>query len=135
VILGFPLLLIPAAVYHIFALLFGVAQWGASLASLRMPSGVEWAVSYGDLLIFGALICLYGEIFKATRTSHRSIIDHLLSMAIFVVMLLQFILWAPFTTSTYAILMVISLVDVVGGFTITIRTARRDFGLEHAVEP
>jgi hypothetical protein len=49
-------------------------------------------------------------------------------------MLVEFILWAPFATSTYAILMVISLIDVVGGFTITIRTARRDFGLERSVE-
>ena len=132
---GFPLLLIPVAVYHIFALLLGVAQWMAPFASIHMPAGTDWVVSYGDLLIVGALVCLYGEIFKATHTTNRSIIDHLLSMAVFVVMLIEFILWAPFTTSTYAILMVISLIDVIGGFTITIRTARRDFGLERAVEP
>lgn len=132
---GFPLLLIPVAVYHIFALLLGVGPWATTVFTIHMASGADWAVSYGDLVIIGALICLYGEIFKATVTSNRSILDHLLSMAVFVIMLVEFILWAPFATSTYAILMIISLVDVVGGFTITIRTARRDFALERTIEP
>jgi hypothetical protein len=77
-----------------------------------------------------ALVCLFFEIFKATRTGNRSIIDHMLSMILFVVILIEFILWAPFGTSTYAIFLVTSAVDVVGGFTISIRTARRDFALE-----
>jgi hypothetical protein len=132
--LGFPLMLLPAAVYHIFALLFGVSEWNAAVASIHMVSGVDWVVSYGDLVVIGALILLFVEIFKATRTSSRSIVDHLLSMAVFVVMLIEFILWAPFATSTYAILIVISLIDVVGGFTITIRTAQRDLALEKAAD-
>jgi hypothetical protein len=127
-------MLLPAAVYHIFAFVFGMTQWNTAVASVHMVSGVDWEVSYGDLMIIGALVLLFVEIFKATRTSSRSIVDHLLSMAVFVVMLVEFILWAPFATSTYAILIVIALIDVVGGFTITIRTAQRDLALEKSVD-
>jgi hypothetical protein len=129
------LLLIPAAIYHIFALLFGVGQWNAQVASVHMISGADWIISYGDVLVFISLICLFAEIFKATRTSTRSIVDHLLSMGLFVIMLVEFILWPPFATSTYAVLIVISVVDVVGGFTITIRTAQRDLAIDKTVEP
>lgn len=129
-LIGIPLLIIPVAVYHILRLLMPDLNLTAPLASLRMVSGAEWAISLSDILIMLALVCLFFEIFKATRTGNRSIVDHMLSMVVFVGMLLEFILWAPFTTSTYAIFIVISLVDVVGGFTISIRTARRDFSLE-----
>jgi hypothetical protein len=132
--LAFPLLLVPAAVYHIFALIFGVSQWNTRLASVHMMSGGEWEISYSDVLVIFALAMLFGEIFKATRIGSRSIVDHLLSMAVFVGMLVEFILFAPFATSTYAILIVISLIDVVGGFTITIRTAQRDLSVERTVE-
>src|SRR5262245_33494974 len=100
------------------------------IARVHMASGADWAVSLSDILIMVALVCLFFEIFKATRTGNRSIADHMLSMVLFVGMLLEFILWAPFGTSTWAIFLVISLVDVVGGFTISIRTARRDFAVE-----
>lgn len=132
--LAFPFMLVPVALYHIFALLFGLSQWSAPAASIRMVSGVDWVISYGDLLVILALALLFGEIFKATRIGSRSIVDHLLSMGVFLVILVEFILWAPFATSTYAILIVISLIDVVGGFTITIRTAQRDLALEKSVD-
>lgn len=124
-----PLLVVPVALYHFFALIFST-QWTARATSIRMVSGVEWVISYGDLLIIFALLLLFGEIFKATRFASRSIVDHVLSMGLFVLMLVEFLLWAPFATSTFAILLVTALLDVVGGFTITIRTAQRDLALE-----
>jgi hypothetical protein len=129
-LIGIPLLIIPVAVYHMLVLLTPGVDLTKPLTTIRMVSGAEWSVSMSDILIMLALICLFFEIFKATRTGNRSIVDHMLSMVVFVGMLLEFILWKPFGTSTYAIFLVIGLVDVVGGFTISIRTARRDFALE-----
>ena len=129
-LIGIPLLIIPVAVYHMLVLLTPGVQLTDPITTIRMVSGAAWAVSLSDILIMLALVCLFFEIYKATRTGNRSIVDHMLSMVLFVGMLLEFILWKPFGTSTYAIFLVISLVDVVGGFTISIRTARRDFSLE-----
>jgi hypothetical protein len=129
-LIGIPLLIIPVAVYHMLVLLTPGVDLTSSITTIRMMSGANFAVSLSDVLIMLALVCLFLEIFKSTRTGNRSIVDHMLSMVLFVAMLLEFILWAPFGTSTYAIFLVIGLVDVVGGFTISIRTARRDFALE-----
>ena len=129
-LIGIPLLIIPVAVYHMLVLLTPGVDLTKALTTVRMVSGAEWTVSLSDILIMLALVCLFFEIYKATRTGNRSIVDHMLSMVLFVGMLLEFILWKPFGTSTYAIFLMIGLVDVVGGFTISIRTARRDFSLE-----
>ena len=56
--------------------------------------------------------------------------DHILSMVLFIVMLVEFLLVARAGTSTFFILMVISLVDVLAGFIITARTAQRDIQIE-----
>jgi hypothetical protein len=129
-LIGIPLLIIPVAVYHMLVLLTPGVDLTTPVTTIRMMSGANFSVSLSDLLIMLALVCLFFEIFKATRTGNRTIVDHMLSMVVFLGMLLEFVLWAPFGTSTYAIFIVISLVDVVGGFTISIRTARRDFALE-----
>jgi uncharacterized membrane protein len=131
-LIGIPLLIIPVAVYHMLALLMPSVKLTDTVATIHMLSGADWSISLSDILIMLALVCLFFEIFKATRAGNRSIVDHMLSMVLFVVILIEFILWAPFGTSTYAIFLVTSLVDVVGGFTISIRSARRDFSLERA---
>lgn len=129
-LIGIPLLIIPVAVYHMLVLLTPGVVLTDPVATFHMVSGANLTVSLSDLLIALALVCLFFEIYKATRTGNRSIVDHMLSMVVFVGMLLEFIMWAPFGTATYALFLIISLVDVVGGFTISIRTARRDFSLE-----
>ena len=51
------------------------------------------------------------------------------SMILFVVALVEFILMPQYAgCPSYFLLMMIMLVDVIGGFTVTIRGARRDFG-------
>ena len=129
-LIGIPLLIIPVAIYHMLVLLMPDVRLNDPVVTLNMVSGAALSISLSDILIMIALVCLFFEIFKATRTGNRSIIDHMLSMVLFVVILIEFILWKPFGTSTFAIFLAISLVDVVGGFTISIRTARRDFSVE-----
>ncbi len=131
-LIGFPLLIIPFAIYNIFAFLFGVTDWTGAVASIHIVSGAQWSISCGDMLIGFGIFVLFVEMLKATRIGVRSIIDHMLSMVIFVVMLIEFLLVQRAGTSTFFLLMVIAFVDVLGGFTITIRTAERDINLAAA---
>ena len=76
------------------------------------------------------LAVLFAEILKSTRASSSSIVDHVLSTAIFIVFLVEFIVVRQAAHSVFFILMMISLIDVVAGFSITIRTAMRDIAVD-----
>lgn len=127
---AFPLLLIAFAIYNIIAFLLPGTSWTARLFGLPMPSGVEWTVSVGDLLIAFALFLLFFEVLKAARNTARSIFDHVLSTLIFIGALVEFLLVPEAATSVFAILLIIALVDVLGGWSVAVRTARRDFSIE-----
>jgi hypothetical protein len=125
-----PLLLIPFVLYHIVGLtvLGGRADaWaGTTLFTVPMVSGASWSLTWGDLLLVVALICLFFEVVKSTNTGRSSVIEHMASTALFVVLLIEFLLFAPAASSTFFILMAMALVDVVAGFTISITGAGRD---------
>jgi hypothetical protein len=87
-----------------------------------------------EILLACSILLLGVEIIKATRMGIRGILDHVLSMILFIAMLVEFLLVAQAGTSTFFILMVTSLVDVMAGFIITARTAQRDIQIER-VEP
>ena len=128
VIRSFPLFAILWLAYNILVLFTDIGGVNNTLISYTLPSTTEWQVTFGDLFIFLGIIFLYIEIFKATRTTTGSILDHTLSMVVFVGMLLQFVLSAKAGNSVFAALTLMALVDVVAGFTVTIVSARRDFG-------
>jgi hypothetical protein len=69
---------------------------------------------------------LFIEIVKATYTSTSSLIDHGLSMLVFVACLIEFLLAPLAANSVFFMIMVAALIDVVAGYTIGIRVARRD---------
>jgi hypothetical protein len=133
-ILGFPLLIIPIAIYNIFAFLIQAdpSDWLKPLFTIHMMSGADWTVSAGELLIALALVLLFFEIVKATRHTQRSIIDHMLSTLVFIGALVEFLLVRQAGTSIFALLIVICLVDVVGGYSVSIRSATRDYTVERA---
>jgi len=98
---------------------------------VKLPSGAFWKPTWGDLVVLAGLITLYIEIFKATRTSSISIVDHTLSTIVFVAFLVSWMIF-PWTigeksNSTFLLLTVMAFIDVIAGFTITIAAARRDF--------
>jgi hypothetical protein len=99
-----------------------------SLFSLTMFSGDKWHVSFGDLFLAFSLLLLFIEIVKATRTDSVSIINHGLSMLVAVICIIQFVVSAGFSNSVFFLLMLMTLLDVVAGFTVTIVAAKRDFG-------
>ncbi|MCC6888130.1 MAG: hypothetical protein IT536_06295 [Hyphomicrobiales bacterium] len=128
-LIAFPLLLIPFALYNMVAFLLDM-NFATALFELPLLSGRRMAVSTGDLLILLGVILLYVEILKATRLAGRAIVDHVLSFVLFIVMVIEFIAVDRAATSTFLILMALSFVDVIGGFTVTIRTAQRDIAVD-----
>jgi hypothetical protein len=129
-ILGFPLLLLPFAVYNMIAFLTPGVSWTATATTVHMMSGQEWLLTWEDLLIAVAIFLLWIEIVKATRLGMRGIMDHILAMALFIGMLVEFLLVKQAGTSTFFLLMIICLVDVLAGFIIGIRSSQRRVEIE-----
>ncbi|MGA9321736.1 MAG: hypothetical protein WA858_29785 [Xanthobacteraceae bacterium] len=129
-VLGFPLLLIPFAVYNMIAFLTPGVGWTTPVATIHMMSGQNWVLTWEDLLIAFSILLLAVEVIKSTRMGTRSIVDHVLAMALFIVMLVEFLLVAQAGTSTFFLLTMISLVDVLVGFIVSIRSSQRQVEVE-----
>jgi hypothetical protein len=129
-ILGFPLLLVSFAIYNIIAFLMPGVSWTGALTTVHMMSGGEWSLSAGDMLIALSIVLLFGEMMKSTRIGIRTVVDHGLSLLLFLAMMAEFLLVKQAATGVFFLLLVISLVDVMGGFAITLRSAQRDLTVE-----
>ena len=129
-VLGFPLLLIPFAIYNMIAFLTPGVAWTAPVATVHMMSGEDWVLTWEDLLVAFAIFLLWIEIIKSTRIGMRSIMDHVLAMALFIAMLVEFLLVRQAGTSTFFLLMTIALVDVLAGFIVSIRSSQRQVEVE-----
>ena len=133
-LIGFPLLLIPFAIYNIIAFLMPGVSWTGALTTVHMISGGDWSMSVGDILITLAILLLFGEVMKSTRIGIRTVVDHALSLVLFLGIMVEFLLVQQAATATFFLLLVISFVDVLGGFAVTLRSAQRDLtveGIEH----
>jgi hypothetical protein len=128
--LGFPLLLIPFAIYNIIAFLMPGVSWTGVISTVHMVSGADWIMSAGDTLIAFAIVLLCGEIIKSTRVGLRTVVDHALSLILFLGMLVEFLLVKQAATATFFLLLVVSFIDVLGGFAVTLRSAQRDLTVE-----
>jgi hypothetical protein len=131
--LGFPLLLVPFAIYNIIAFLMPGLSWTGAVTTVHLVSGGDWTMSIGDMLIAFSIVVLFGEMMKATRIGIRTVVDHGLSLLLFLVMLVEFIVIKQAATSTFFLLLIIGIVDVMGGFAITLRSAQRDLTVEGTV--
>ncbi|HHK75307.1 MAG TPA: hypothetical protein ENJ57_09105 [Rhizobiales bacterium] len=124
----FPFLILALIGYNAIAF-FSSLTWDMTVFQIAMVSGVVWRLSVGDIFLVACLFLLFIEIIKATHTGASALFDHALSTLLFVLCLVEFLLVARAATSTFFILTVIALIDVIAGFSITIRAARRDFAV------
>ncbi len=122
---SFPLFLISFAIYNMIVFLTPGVTWSGTILSVPMQSGAAWTISAGDCLIALSLVFLFFEVLKATRSYARTVIDHMLSTLVFIGALIEFLLVKEAATSVFATLLLISLVDVIGGWTVSMSAARR----------
>ena len=133
-IASIPLLIVPFLLYNIALAGFwdagpGGDIWAAELFSFRMMSGGTFSMTIGIMQIGIALILFFAEIVKSTRTSNASVVDHLLSTFVFVAYLVEFLLVVGAAHAVFFILMLISFIDVLAGFSVSLRAAGRDVNL------
>ncbi len=125
-----PLFVIPLAIYNLMMLGGDVhALLGQELFAFQLMSGARWVFTAHDAFIVGGVLVLYFEIFKSTGTGLASVLDHTLSMLVFIGFLVEFLLVKDCGTSTFFALALMSLLDVIAGFTVSIVAARRDFAV------
>jgi hypothetical protein len=129
-VLGFPLLLIPFAIYNIIAFFYPGVGWTTPIGTIHMMSGQDWVLTWEDLLLAFTILLLAFEILKSMRMGMRSIVDHILAMALFIALLVEFVLVPQAGTSTFFLLTMIGLVDVLGGFIISVRSSQRRVEVE-----
>ena len=122
-----PFLAIIVIAYNVIALLTGLALSGAMM-SATLPSGAAWTLTVGELLILAGIALLFLEIVKASR-SRTAGVDHALSMMLFVVALLEFLLVPTCGTSVFLIITALTFIDVIAGFTVSLSAARRDIAI------
>jgi hypothetical protein len=141
----FPLILIPVLIYNLLA--FGSTVVGTTGQAVRdslngkwfsvpmasqepdaegVRSTVHWVVSSGDMLILVALVLLFIELLKSTSTGTAAIFNHALSMLVFIICLVEFLLHPAFATTPFFLILTMSLLDVLAGVVVTIISARRD---------
>lgn len=99
------------------------------LFHMHLPSNKIWMPTWGDVLVLLGIATLYVELFKSTRTSEVTIIDHLLSTFVLIAYLTAWLIYPWGGNSVFLILTCMSFLDVIAGFTITISAARRDLSV------
>ena len=123
-----PVLAVIVVIYNILVFFFD-GLLNAILWNVTLISGAKWAFSVSDLLLSLSVIFLFLEIAKSTRTSTATVVDHTLSLLLFIICLVEFIVVPQVGNSVFLLITLMCLLDVIAGFTITISTARRDIGL------
>jgi hypothetical protein len=123
---GIPLLAFVVAAYTVLALV--APGWlEATQFSLPLLSGTSLPFQGGDLLLVISLFLLCVEIYRATSSSTAAIINHVLSLVVFIIALIELIVMPRMANMTFFLIVLMTLSDVIAGFTVTISTARRDF--------
>ena len=133
----FPLLVIPVAIYNVIALSgseFATPEavrdrMNEVFMHVQMASDALWSITPGYALIALTVLLLFFELLKSTGFGRAAIINHAFSMVLFIVCLVEFLMFPAFATSVFFLIMMMCLLDVMAGFMVTIASARRDFGV------
>ncbi len=118
---GFPLLLIPLAIYNIIVFLMPGVSFADPLVTVTLMSGVGWPVTLGDMLLALGIVLLLFEIIKGARPGAKYLTDHLLSLVVFGAAAAEFLLWPQFGHSIYCLLALLALVDFLSGIALRAR--------------
>jgi hypothetical protein len=124
-----PLLVLAFVLYNIIVLSLGDQALAKQLFEIRLLSGGVWQFTWGDFVLLVTLVLLFIEIVKSTFTTTSTLIDHALSMIVFMAVGAEFLMVPEAATSVFFLILIATLIDVIGGYTIGIRVARRDLNI------
>ncbi len=124
----FPLMSIPMGLYAIIAMLGGGSE-GTDVFTTKLerasfyvslPSGTVWGVSAGTLLIGLGLVIFFIELSRDVGNSRYAIIHHTIAVLISLAALGAFFVIESFGTSTFFLLVIMCLLDMIGGVIVNI---------------
>ncbi|CCD84925.1 conserved membrane protein of unknown function [Bradyrhizobium sp. ORS 285] len=122
---GFPLLLIPLAIYNMIVFLMPGVEFGEVVLRLQLPSGELWTISLGDMLLALGVLLLLLEVIKASKPNGKYLTDHLLSLLVFGGAAAEFAMWKKFGNSTFLLLTLLAMVDFFSGIALRTKRAAR----------
>lgn len=105
------------------------ALWPRILMLLSLPSGASLGISYSMAFISLAMLMLFLELVKSTTASNVVMIEQLFSTLVFIAFLIQFLVSPRVAEPTFFTLLVISLVEMLAGYIILLKVARKDISI------
>ncbi len=124
-----PLLVLAFILYNAIVLTIGPEALHNEIFRVHLLRGGDWSFTWGDFILLVTLILLFIEIVKSTFTTTSTLIDHALSMVVFTAVGAEFLMVPQAATSVFFLILIAALIDVIGGYTIGIRVARRDLNI------
>jgi hypothetical protein len=135
----FPLLAISVALYNILIFVVPAASGAAvdqvlgRYVDVQMFSGDIWHFTLADFIVLISLVLLFIEVVKSTGTGAVQVLNHAMSMLVFIVAMAEFMVVRGFATTAFFIITAMCFFDVVAGFTVSIVAAKRDLGATHGI--
>jgi len=132
-----PTIVLAFILYNVVVLLGGGADAGKVLGNEVFSLSKFWAgeprprwvFTWGDLILLLTMVLLFVELLKSTYTASSSLIDHGLSMLVFIACGIEFMLVDKAFTSVFFLIIIATLIDVIAGYTIGIQVAKRDLSI------
>jgi hypothetical protein len=139
-VIGFPLLIIPFAIYNVIAFLMPF-DWNTKLYAFQLPSGIVFEPTASDAFIVFSLLMLMFEFIKSTKHG-KSLVEHFLGILLVGGAGAEFAMISPTAimnqpsaplqtgNSTFMLFVAICVVDLLAGFAASLRRARRTVVVE-----
>ena len=133
VLIAFPLLLVPFALYNMAVFLLDLPP-SHEIAAIPLPSDRSMPVTLGDALVALAMLLLYLEVLKAARFAGKGAMDNVLAFLLVVGMGAELVLVPQAQTSTFLLLTVLAFVDLLIGISVR-PPPHRDISFEDGDRP
>lgn len=132
--IGFPLLLVPFAIYNMIAFLTPGVSWTAPIYGGTIPlgSGLGWMATIGETFLIFALLLLMLEFIKSARQG-KSFVEHFLALLLAGGAAAEFWMVREAGNSTFLLFVVICFVDLFAGFAASLRRARKSVVVQETV--
>jgi hypothetical protein len=128
VLQAFPVLAVVVAAYNVVVVL-GSRAVGDIIREVSLPSGAIWPITVGDVFIVTALMLVLIE-FASLGSGRASVVNHALSAMVFMICVAELLFVRGCGTAEFALMTLIVGLDVVAGYSLTARLARRNLELE-----
>lgn len=129
-----PLMAIPVGLYVTLAVLSGgmrgadvfIRDLEAGQFPVPLPSGSVWMVSGGDMLVAFGLVILFYELIRGVGVGRYAMLHHTFSVVLTLFCFGGFVVFPTFATTTFFLLALMCLLDVIGGILVDMANSGAD---------